>query len=188
MIDTDYCTECGHEAISSCQNCEKSIIPHAITGTEPPSYCGNCGEPFPWTHVEPLEKIDLAEALQIGESEQVEFKRELPSNVRDVTKELVALANHQGGTLILGVENDGNVIGLEDIHEIEERVFGSINSNIDPPLRVQVEKLEHEESDLLQLHVPQADDKPFGIGGKFYIRSGTTVESLRSEDLANWFK
>lgn len=49
-----FCPKCGTEAITKCKNCSAEIIgAHYVSETgykkyEKPSYCHNCGEPYPW--------------------------------------------------------------------------------------------------------------------------------------------
>src|SRR6185437_12364207 len=54
---------------------------------------------------------ETAAALaQGGENQQIELKERLPQ-ARELAKELTALANSGGGVLIIGVADDGEVIG-----------------------------------------------------------------------------
>lgn len=59
-----------------------------------------------------MRKTDLLELLANGENSGVEFKRD---DVRpeQLAKEIVALLNFQGGRLLLGVEDDGSVSGIQ---------------------------------------------------------------------------
>jgi ATP-dependent DNA helicase RecG len=45
------------------------------------------------------------------ENENVEFKREVTDELK---KEIVSLANYYGGTIYIGIEDDGKVIGVSD--------------------------------------------------------------------------
>ena len=58
-----------------------------------------------------MTKTRLRELIDHGENSGVEFKRDAIDN-RALAKELVALANLQGGRVLLGVEDDGGVSGL----------------------------------------------------------------------------
>ena len=58
-----------------------------------------------------MTKTELIELLAAGENSGVEFKTDVIEN-RALAKELVALANLQGGHLLLGVDDDGSVRGL----------------------------------------------------------------------------
>ena len=44
------------------------------------------------------------------ESETVELKQELNKNIK---KEIVALANSKGGTIYIGITDEGKVLGLK---------------------------------------------------------------------------
>ena len=48
------------------------------------------------------------------ESNRIEFKRELTKDL-DIEKEVVAFLNYkEGGIIYIGVDNNGNVIGVKD--------------------------------------------------------------------------
>ena len=57
-------------------------------------------------------KAELLEIIANGENSGVEFKRD---NIRpeDLAKEIVAMANFQGGRIFIGVEDDGNISGIK---------------------------------------------------------------------------
>lgn len=52
-----FCSKCGAETVTNCSNCGAPIrgdydVPGVIDFAStylPPSYCHNCGEPYPWT-------------------------------------------------------------------------------------------------------------------------------------------
>lgn len=56
--DNDYCPDCGTQGLTewpSCQN-KRIVVSEDVLSSEAeltrsdlPLYCGNCGEPFPWT-------------------------------------------------------------------------------------------------------------------------------------------
>ena len=61
-----FCKKCGEEIINSCPNCgtaiqgeyyEPSVI--CFLPYIPPSYCHNCGQPYPWT----TARIEAAKML-----------------------------------------------------------------------------------------------------------------------------
>ena len=68
--------------------------------------------------------IDEKKALELivqGEGQQVELKREIPSKVRELSEEICALANAQGGCILLGVKNDGTF--MEGFHHRQQQTF-----------------------------------------------------------------
>ena len=59
------------------------------------------------------KRIPTAESLVLaGESETVEFKAAW--NDADALRELAAFANSLGGTLLIGVDDSGRVVGMEE--------------------------------------------------------------------------
>jgi ATP-dependent DNA helicase RecG len=83
-------------------------------------------------------KAELLEIITNGESSGVEFKRDglLPEQL---AKEIVALANFQGGQVLIGVEDDGTITGIQR-KELEtwimDTVFGRyIHPSVIPFLR-----------------------------------------------------
>ena len=65
-----------------------------------------------------ITKTRLLELISNGESSGVDFKRDIAQQ-RDLAKELVALCNLQGGMVILGVEDTGEVSGLDRVDDPE---------------------------------------------------------------------
>lgn len=76
-------------------------------------------------HFQPrIEPVPIAEVIRFGESERVEFKSSarwnLHTKARDdrmeqiVAKTVAGFLNAEGGTLLIGVSDDGRVLGLAD--------------------------------------------------------------------------
>ena len=58
-----------------------------------------------------MRKAELLEIIRNGENFGVEFKRD-DIRSEQLAKEIVALANLQGGRVLLGVEDSGTVTGI----------------------------------------------------------------------------
>ncbi len=86
------------------------------------------------TGLSEMTKAELLELIANGESSQVEFKRKFNRNI-DLAKELVAFSNLLGGTLIIGVDDDGTISGVDDDPiSMEEWVMTACRDKIMPPL------------------------------------------------------
>ena len=71
-------------------------------------------------------KSELLEIIANGENSGVEFKRD-DLRPEQLAKEIVALVNFQGGKLLLGVEDDGSITGIQrpDLETwVMDTVFG----------------------------------------------------------------
>jgi ATP-dependent DNA helicase RecG len=77
--------------------------------------------------------MTLQELLKQPEGKTLEFKRDL-SSIEPIMKTLVAFANTAGGTLIIGVDDDKKVVGVEDVLAMEEKITSCVADNIVPLL------------------------------------------------------
>lgn len=76
--------------------------------------------------------IDVQKILSFPEGRTLEFKRDL-SSMKPILKTLIAFANTAGGTLLFGRDDNGAIVGIDDIFEAEERLANAISDNIHPP-------------------------------------------------------
>lgn len=61
-----------------------------------------------------MELGELKKLIAQGESLKVDFKRDLhPSSIQDLNKDIAAFANTEGGYILVGVENNRTVIGVD---------------------------------------------------------------------------
>lgn len=105
----------------------------------------------------------LRELVTQPEGRTLDRKREevpLPKALRT----LVAFANTAGGTLILGVGDDGALLGVRDVKAEEERYASAIASGIEPPLTPDLKPVELDGVSLLLVRVPR-------FPGPFYLRA-----------------
>lgn len=77
-------------------------------------------------------RSELLELLTHDEGSQLEFKDDRVAP-EELAREMVALANHEGGHILLGVDDDGTVVGLTR-SDIEEWVFNVARAKVRPPL------------------------------------------------------
>ena len=82
--------------------------------------------------------LDIKEIVLQPEGKTIEFKRDL-SSIKPILKTLVAFANTAGGTLIIGRDNHGAIVGIEDVFAAEEKLANAIADSIYPPLMPEIE-------------------------------------------------
>lgn len=132
---------------------------------------------------------ELIELIRNGESSGVEFKRD---DVRPeaVASELCALANLEGGHLLLGVEANGAIGGLtRSAGEVETWVMNICRGDhLRPPLIPYWETVAVDDGTVGVVSLPaDLPDKPYkakrGRAWQVFIRRGTTsVEASREEE------
>lgn len=103
---------------------------------------------------------ELTQLASLGEGANLEFKRKVPRPAR-IAKELIAFANTHGGRLLLGVDDDGAVVGLRDVEEEEFVLRRAMNSYSDPVVEFSVERVPvAHRRDVVIVHVPESGKKP----------------------------
>jgi ATP-dependent DNA helicase RecG len=76
--------------------------------------------------------MKLEELLAAREGEDVEFKKDA-SSPKGICHEFIALSNKAGGWIVIGVDDDRNVVGLKDPQKTEEAISNAIYSSTEPP-------------------------------------------------------
>ena len=68
-----------------------------------------------------LGEIEVLKLIENDENSYVEFKEDSVDN-KKIAREIIALSNHKGGTIFLGVDDAGNVLGMTR-KDNEERIM-----------------------------------------------------------------
>ena len=95
---------------------------------------------------------ELIEKIHLGEDSTIEFKRGLPR--RDsLADEIAAFANARGGVILIGVDDHGDIVGLDqqNLNQAEKTVIEICRDSIEPQVRVVTEKLQLDDKSLLKI-------------------------------------
>ncbi len=76
---------------------------------------------------------EIEDIIKGKEGKTLEFKRDL-SSFKPIMRTLVAFANTAGGTLVIGRDNSGEIIGIEDVLQAEESIANAIADSIMPAM------------------------------------------------------
>lgn len=119
---------------------------------------------------------ELAEVIAAGESFTVEFKRGQRSAIsdNDIVDAVICLANGDGGLLLVGVEDDGTITGLEPRHGTTTEphlLQAMILNKTESPLATAVELVERDGMPVVVIDVPKAPVPVGSKSGKYVRRS-----------------
>jgi len=115
----------------------------------------------------------------MNENETTEFKQEF---VSDINKTIVAYANTKGGTLYVGITDDGKVCGIKDIDTEMLKVSNTIRDSIKPDITLFVD-YQTEMLDgclVLKVIVQKGSSSPYYLASKgirpegVYVRQGAS--------------
>ena len=99
----------------------------------------------------------IADIIALGESETVEFKT---SFAKDVIETAVAFANTRGGTILIGVSDDGDVVGTTCGAESLQVWANEIKQNTSPSIIPTIETVRLKNKSVVAVHVDEFPVKP----------------------------
>lgn len=114
------------------------------------------------------------------ETQNIEFKQRWRD---DFLAELCGFANAQGGVLYIGVDDKGNPIGVADAERLLEKLPNLINQTMG--LLATVNLLGKDDKQYISISVP-ATEQPISFKGKYYCRSGTTLQEMNGNALRDF--
>ncbi len=115
--------------------------------------------------------------LQNGESDRLEFKSKVTGYIGE---EIIALANAFGGTILVGVSDDGRIKGVNARRAKEKAT--RYTTNIVPPIKISFDMVDVDEKEILIIDVPRVNNI-CSIGGVAYVRIGTSKRPLSIQEI-----
>lgn len=148
-----------------------------------------------------LTRAELLEKLRLGEDTFFELKevRTVGSKIKGPTQdmladEMAAFANSSGGVLLLGVNDEREVIGIPEKHleAMEEVIQKACQQSIRPPLAPVIEKMtlpdfEFREQPIIRIEVEPSIFVHESPGGYFH-RIGSAKTRMQPDQLARLFQ
>ena len=124
------------------------------------------------------------------ETENIEFKSQF---TEDIYKEVIAFANTDGGIVYVGIDNNGNAVGLTDVDQEYTRITNGIRDAIMPDVTMLV-RFTIQENKVVRITVSESSNKPYYLKGKglkpsgVYVRQGTSSVPASPEQIRQMIK
>lgn len=124
------------------------------------------------------------------ETENIEFKAGF---TEEIYKEVIAFANTDGGVLYIGIDNDGNAVGLDDVDDEYTRITNGIRDTILPDVTMFV-KYTIQENKVVRITISEGTNKPYYLRSKglkptgVYARQGTSSVQASREQIRQMIK
>jgi ATP-dependent DNA helicase RecG len=112
--------------------------------------------------------------MNYKETVQIELKAELNESVK---KEIIAFANTGGGKIYIGIDDDGNVIGLKNAKQDLESISNTIRDSIRPDISMHTSAYikEVENKEIIVIEVSKGTKRPYHLTNKGLRSSGVFV-------------
>ncbi len=107
--------------------------------------------------------MNISEILNGKEGLRLEFKRELPLPDK-LARELVALSNTKGGSVVIGYdEKNDEICGIDFNQQLEEKIMNIATTNCEPIIRPYIHLITHKGKTLLVIEVYQGMHTPYFV-------------------------
>lgn len=147
---------------------------------------------MPWRDEEYSRRLpDLRLA---GESQTLEFKRQLPAQLDDLAKQIAAFASSNAGDILIGVEDDGTLVGIAEANTVagreslKQRVQGICTSAVRPSITPRVVFAQEGEHIVLIIAVPKGPEPVYYVDFRPYIRHLTESRRAQPNEVIELFR
>ncbi|WP_157690786.1 AlbA family DNA-binding domain-containing protein [Haloplanus rallus] len=142
------------------------------------------GKPLPDSDYEGISFVNKAarDLIDRSEDELVELKQE-PLDHQSFTQEMVAIANAGGGEIFVGISDNVDPIGVEDIEDLESQIRNWATDTINPSMRIKTRRPTIDGETILWVRVPPAERAMYNAGGVFRHRHASEKDALHWRDL-----
>jgi len=136
-----------------------------------------------------MDWSQLQDRIGKWEDLHTEFKQG-PLSAPDLARALVAFANTDGGQLVLGVDEDGTIVGVTDPDATMQHIDQVAYHNCEPPLTIIQETVsEPGKPTVVVVNVPKGDQRPYRTNqGVYYIRTTSGRRQASRQELLRLFQ
>ena len=124
------------------------------------------------------------------ENEKIEYKSQM---LEGIYKEVVAFANSDGGTIYVGIDDQGNLTGIDNVDETYTRLTNGIRDAIQPDVTIFVRYI-LQENKVIRIEVGEGSYKPYYLKAKglkpsgVYVRQGASSVQASTEKIRQMIK
>ena len=124
------------------------------------------------------------------ESERIEYKSQM---IEDLYREVIAFANSDGGTIYIGIDNQGNRTGIDNVDETYTRITNGIRDAIAPDVTMFVRYV-LQDNKVIQIEVGEGSYKPYYLKAKgmkptgVYVRQGASSVQASPDQIRKMIK
>jgi len=101
----------------------------------------------------------LLDLVEKGEGPTIEFKRLIHSAPK-IARSIVSFANTSGGTILIGVDDDRRIVGIQSEKEMLAVIDEALRYHVEPKPRLEVRIEEFKRRMVLLIDIPESPERP----------------------------
>jgi len=131
-----------------------------------------------------MQLSELETIIKSGEDSKHQFKENF-TNANKLAAEIVAFSNGNGGLLLIGVKDNGEISGLNlnDISRLNQLISNVCSQNVRPAINPITENIATPNGLVLAITIPQGISKPYSDqSGVFWTKTGADKRPASSRE------
>ena len=129
--------------------------------------------------------MNLQRIIENGESVSVEFKEKFG---KEAIETAVAMANTMGGYILIGIKDDGEVLGLTLRRNTLADWVNEMSQNTEPRIIPEIEEVDYKGKNIVIIKVEEHPVKPVFFRGRAYGRVGASNRRLTQREITEMFE
>ena len=134
-----------------------------------------------------MTETELKQLLRKGEDSRQQFKQSI-NNGNALAAEMVALSNGLGGTIFVGIDDAGRIVGVseQDLQVLNQLIANTASQSVRPAINPITENIVTGQGLVVAIQIAQGINKPYmDAQGFFWVKSGadkrrvTTCEEIQ---------
>jgi predicted HTH transcriptional regulator len=106
-----------------------------------------------------MKRKEILDLIEGGENLRCEFKRKF-SSYEKIAREMIAFANTKGGTILFGIDDNREVVGVESEKSEAELIEDAGLNYCEPPVKFSIEYMDLGGKEIVIVEVPESHFKP----------------------------
>lgn len=128
-----------------------------------------------------MTKNELELILKEGEGLTVEFKEQYASRIN---KDIVAFSNTKGGILLLGVSDDGKIVGEKLANKLKAQI-NDLARNCEPAISI---KKVSQIGKVISIEIEEGNEKPYSCSEGYFRRMDAVTQKMNQKEVSLIFR
>lgn len=131
-----------------------------------------------------METVEIMQVLAQGEDSYNQFKKDI-TNIDALAQDIIAFSNTLGGSLFIGVDDDGTVTGLsaDDVRRLNQLLSNAASQNVKPAVNPLSEIAMIDDRRIMIIDVAKGVNKPYqDKNGVIWVKNGADKRKATSRE------
>lgn len=109
-----------------------------------------------------MNRRKVLEMIEAGEGLHIEFKQRFSTHEK-IAKSIIAFANTDGGSILIGIDDDKSIYGIDSEKSDTELIIQTATRYCEPEVKLNIHSFEIENKEILVVEIPESGTKPHRI-------------------------